>query len=366
MKPDRSNYEMWLIDWLDGTLDKVQTGQLLSFLDENPDLKEEADSLVLTHLSPLNDTSVKINVPVKKASDLPFSQVEYLSIAFLEKDLSDNQVAELQENIIANPENKKLFESIQKIRLIPLHNIYKNKKDLKRLTPIEKVIKLSVIGLSAAASVALLILSYIFVPKQLSDKKSGIAQIITADPGKVQPFVVKTLIIKTFQEDENSKSELMEPSITSIAKNETSFITEKKVKMTISDMSVQAIESVGDIIDQAPVYFKTGVNVDPPRSTLIASNNNFTAPLTYDDRNRLSKFIARTFREKLLNNGNTGDNPIKGFELAEAGVDGLNKLLGWNLSLVATIDEAGDLKSFSFSSRILKFNAPVKKVVAAQ
>jgi hypothetical protein len=366
MKPDRSNYEIWLIDWLDGALDKVQTGQLLSFLDENPDLKEEVESLALTHLSPLNDTSVKINVLVKKASDLPISQVEYLSIAFLEKDLSDNQVEELQENIIANPENKKLFESIQKIKLIPHHNIYKNKKDLKKLTSIEKVIKLSAIGLSAAASIALLILSYIFSPKQLSEKKSGIAQIITANPGKVQPFVVKTLIIKTFKEDKNLKSELMEPSIPGIAKNETSFITEKKVTMTISDMSVLAIDSVGDIIGQAPVYFKTGLNVDPPRSTLIASNNNFTSPLTYDDRNRLSKFIARTFREKLLNNGNIGDDPIKGYELVEAGVDGLNKLLGWNLSLVATNDESGDLKSFYFSSRFLKFNAPVKNVVAPQ
>ena len=41
MKIDRSNYEIWLIDWLDGNLSDLQAEKLLLFLDENPDLKED-------------------------------------------------------------------------------------------------------------------------------------------------------------------------------------------------------------------------------------------------------------------------------------------------------------------------------------
>ena len=56
---DRSNYEIWLIDWLDGNLDEARTKQLLAFLDENPDLKEEADSLKLSRIFPDNIKPVK-------------------------------------------------------------------------------------------------------------------------------------------------------------------------------------------------------------------------------------------------------------------------------------------------------------------
>ena len=45
MKIDRSNYEIWFIDWLDGNLNSLQIEQLKLFLDQNPDLKEEFNDL---------------------------------------------------------------------------------------------------------------------------------------------------------------------------------------------------------------------------------------------------------------------------------------------------------------------------------
>ncbi len=55
------------------------------------------------------------------------------------------------------------------------------------------------------------------------------------------------------------------------------------------------------------------------------------------------------------------DTPLKGYEIAEAGVSGLNKLLGWQMALDMKKDENGQPKSVSFSSGILKIQAPVKK-----
>jgi hypothetical protein len=54
------------------------------------------------------------------------------------------------------------------------------------------------------------------------------------------------------------------------------------------------------------------------------------------------------------------DSPLKGYEFAEAGVSGLNKLLGWEMALDKNNDNNGELKSIYFSSKILKFKAPVK------
>ncbi len=45
MQIDRSNYEIWIIDWLDGNLNSSQVGQLNLFLDQNQDLREEFNDL---------------------------------------------------------------------------------------------------------------------------------------------------------------------------------------------------------------------------------------------------------------------------------------------------------------------------------
>ncbi len=94
----------------------------------------------------------------------------------------------------------------------------------------------------------------------------------------------------------------------------------------------------------------------------MASNIAVREPLYYDsERSRLRRFIASTFRERILKDKEYNDTPLQPYEIAEAGIDGLNKLLGWEMALVRTSDEEGELKSFYFSSGVLKFNAPVKK-----
>ena len=55
------------------------------------------------------------------------------------------------------------------------------------------------------------------------------------------------------------------------------------------------------------------------------------------------------------------ESPLKAYELAKAGVSGLDKLLGWEMALDERKDANGLLKSVYFSSKILKFNTPIKK-----
>ena len=53
MEIDRSNYEIWLIDWIDGNLNSLQIDQLKLFLNENPDLREEFNDFNSMNLSSL-------------------------------------------------------------------------------------------------------------------------------------------------------------------------------------------------------------------------------------------------------------------------------------------------------------------------
>ena len=99
MKPDRLNYETWLIDWLDGTLTVQQTDVLMAFLNENPDIREEADSLMIARISPVNDAFAGKEKLLKSSAEITASQIEYLSASFLEGDLTPEQKDDLLQNI---------------------------------------------------------------------------------------------------------------------------------------------------------------------------------------------------------------------------------------------------------------------------
>jgi len=80
-----------------------------------------------------------------------------------------------------------------------------------------------------------------------------------------------------------------------------------------------------------------------------------------DERSKAGQFIAKFFHEKIMKDTTAVNRPVESYEIAVAGITGLNKLLGWEMSLQKNADENGDVKSYYFSSRLLKFKSPVKK-----
>ena len=99
----------------------------------------------------------------------------------------------------------------------------------------------------------------------------------------------------------------------------------------------------------------------PSNNRLVACNFPSVITEEEEDRSSIGRFIARNFREKLLREETPPDTPLKGFEIAAAGVAGINKIFGWEMELDEKKTEAGETKSVYFSSRIIKFNAPVKR-----
>jgi len=105
MQIDRSNYEIWLIDWIDGNLSELQVEQLQLFLRENPDIKEEFNELTTLRLLPVEKSFPHKNQLKKTTADISGSQFEYLCLAFLENDLSANQQTELKESLEQDQED---------------------------------------------------------------------------------------------------------------------------------------------------------------------------------------------------------------------------------------------------------------------
>lgn len=365
MEPDRSNYEIWLIDWIEGRLSDQEADLLRSFLDKNPDLKKEAESLSLPELSPSPGHFSGKNSLKRSPSDLDRSQIEYLSVAWLENDLTDEQAEELKESLDHNPENKVLFDSMQRIKLSPSGSHYKYKSRLKKMSATGNVMRFLMVGLATAASVALLISSILFIPRFFRDTSISNINNIVPDTHNIQPFIVSSAIIKKPSElsdkaspEINKRSASTRNIIPSSAENvqinqpgEDSLTSEEKFLIT----RITYIPEINDI----------ALNVISSHSSLIASAITIEEINNDEERSRLGKFIARTLRQRVLKDQVTDDTPLKGYEIAEVGIEGLNRLFGWDMSLVRTNDDNGDLKSYYFSSKVLKFNAPVKKAIPA-
>lgn len=344
MKPDRSNYEIWFIDWLDGNLDSNQIEELNIFLDKNPDLREEFRELspvVIEH----SDSQYKNKKSLMRSpADISESQFEYLSVAFLENDLTTEQKTDLIEITELDADKKRSFELIQKTRISPVSLIYAHKSKLLRRTPSQIVIRLSIIGLSAAAVSTFIITTFLNSPREISDSINNTASILI--PEKIIQIPV-----------EREKEVRLIPVI-----KEQADIIKTELAVGIPNDSVENSIIVKDNgINKINFSSDLVLSESIASNTLMASGITFSVPEEDDGRSNVSRFISKTFREKILREKAAPDSPLKGYEIAEAGVTGLNKLLGWEMALDKNNDENGELSSVYFSSKLLKFNTPVKK-----
>jgi hypothetical protein len=361
MNIDRSNYEIWLIDWLDGKLNEIQDVQLLCFLKENPDLKEEFDELATFRLNPSGKSFSAKDRLKKTPAALSDSQFEYLSVAYLENDLSSEQQTDLKESIKQDSEKKLSFELIQKMKLSPVSLSYKYKHRLIRRTVVQNVIRLSIIGLSAAAITTLAIISYTTKPKLLQLKYDKTSQTIIVEKS------IKNQVVEPIPGGIKAERNIILPEkqnkrLSAVSENGPSSKSTNNLNPPIQNDSVPSSANLPrTFLNKIPVSKEIGLRKETIPNTLIALNYP-TAVSDYDDgRSKLSKFIAKTFRERILHEKKAKDSPLKVYEIAEASVSGLDKLLGWEMALNEKKDINGDIKSVYFSSKILKFNAPVKK-----
>jgi hypothetical protein len=345
---DRSNYELWLIDWIDGNLNNQQIEELLAFLNCNPDIQEEFEELTSVILKPLETKFLKKESLKKSFRELSESQFEYLSIAFLENDISPDQRSELEEIIEKDPEKLRIFDLIQKTKLIAPDILYSHKHQLIRQPLRQKVIRWSLIGLSAAATIAIVILSFLAIQHPLTDN-DGIGKLSDLDTTfntSAKPIFSITKTIPVFRRDGKS-------SVSTIKTIETI----KPDSITNELVLISKFDSPGKIL---PPPLSEQIALALPNILISQTSPQIFTPIE-DEISNVGRFIARVFREKILKENTIKTSPLEAFEIAEAGVTGLNKLFGWEMALNKNIDEDGKPGSVYFSSRLLKFNTPAKK-----
>lgn len=358
MKPDRFNYEIWFTDLIDGQLDDQQVKELDLFLKENPDLKVELEAMSVVNIKPHTEVFQLKESIRKSIGDYSQEQFEQLCIAFHENDLSEDQVSELKESVNNDLHKMAIMQMTGKLKLIPPEVVYSHKSRLKRLSAGQKILRLTALGMSAAASVAILVL--LLIPNPAGQDEAGlvIPQRSSDDTLFIRrpaPVIAHGIITAESVRMLSSRSNLPEKE------SQVPEAREDDQKIYENPGSI-FLYSEFDALPSVPVQFPEGlIRENPYAGNSLRGFKTKTLPFFDDGRSNVERFMARFFHEKIMKDPDSGDSPVGSFELAEAGITGLNKLFGWELALNKNPDDNGDPKSYYFSSKLLKFNAPVKK-----
>lgn len=151
---NRNNYEIFFLDYLDGTLSEKEIDCFLDFVRKNPDLQQELEDLDKFKLP---EQTIRFDAKKKlyrKKEELPAEN--YTAIAYLEGDLNQAESAEFLHLLKFQPEQEKELELLAKTRLVADQTIvFPNKKALYKRTLQRKLLYYS----SAAAAVLLISLA---------------------------------------------------------------------------------------------------------------------------------------------------------------------------------------------------------------
>lgn len=358
MNIDRSNYEIWLIDLLEGNLSAKEAEEVTRFIEMNPDIREEFDDLKSPSPELRSDVFKNKKAIRKSVTDIHESQFELLCAAYLENDLQPESKAELLEMVNSAPEKKRTFALMNRTRLMPLPIVFKHKNLLIRTTPLQRFYRLAAIGLSSAAAIALFVIIFPGTLHILKNNAGNSAQIYPDYPDlKTQFFEIRSgSPIRVYNHGILQKEKSSVPVkiyISELSPPDTSQTNTAEI--STPDIPVSAVSAV-------MVNLKADLVLpESYPSSLVPSNITYTIKPDFDHMSNVERFVTKLFREKILRKDVAAETPLKGYEIAEAGVAGLNLLFGWEMALNEKNDENGELTSVSFSSKILKFNAPVKK-----
>lgn len=121
-KINRQNYEVFIVDYLDGNLGPVESAELLLFLELNPDIKKEMEGLsgAIPDQEPMPEYPFK--EALKPAYDTDAVHITgenntYYFIAYHEGDLSETGMQNVNEYLSKNPEFLSAFEAFRMSRL---------------------------------------------------------------------------------------------------------------------------------------------------------------------------------------------------------------------------------------------------------
>jgi hypothetical protein len=354
MKTDRPDFDKWLSDFAEGKLSEKETGEVLRFIEENPGFADADFSLKIT---PYDDIVFSLKEDLKKSSsELTPSQFDQYAIAWLENDLDQDSRSELTGIMAANPGMKRNFDLILKTRLSPLPAIFKGKKALHKGNRFRVT---AVFAIPLATSVAAAVLMIMLFPFMFRNH--------TGSETPMVPLAKQELILAP-DSIELIPGPILKSTAGSLKQsgvNKHGIASGIPLPVAVPDSVTNLKKTLPDqdaIIPARPVPPSAILAMGKiPPAALAENRIDYPPEEEYAGMSTIEKFITRILRIKVLREDGRNTKPLSGYELARAGVTGINKLFGWEMALNEVSSGNGETSSINFKSKILNFSKPAKK-----
>ncbi|MFA5814780.1 MAG: hypothetical protein WC865_04080 [Bacteroidales bacterium] len=343
----RNNYEIWFLDYLDGQLSNQQLETLLDFLEQNPDLKEELRGVSGVSLAAGMESLDQKYLLLKSPADIPgISAIDQLCIARMENDLPEEEARMFDLRLNEDTGLGEKYAAFQLTRLNPADSvIYPYKKELLRKTRI-----LSPWIITAISSAAVILLAWFLWPDPPEPVSPGLAKIEKPATDNRQPATGnRQLATRNLQPATGNR----QPTTTNPL----------NVKPVSAESSPRDFVPMNSLSRKSAV---AGPRIPDPQSTKLLFASSYPSamnnPVTAEDALTLPQYALQLFREKILGQDRkkVRETRFSLWEVAGAGVNGINSLAGTDMKLNRAYDSNGDIVAVSFSSRLIDVESPIK------
>ena len=178
MEINRQNYEMYLLDYIEGHLPENMVPAMIAFLKNNPDIENEAGALLENVFAPEfvkfdNKNTLKKTL----GSDIPgISKFEQLSVACVEKEISKEEQAYLNILIDKDLQKKKEHQLIQKTKILAdLSVVFEHKNRLKHSAAVIRLLSNRTYWAVAASIAVLFTLGILLMQNQKTEYGKAIS-----------------------------------------------------------------------------------------------------------------------------------------------------------------------------------------------
>ena len=359
MEINRDNFEAYLLDQLEGKLSAGLKEELRQFLALNPDCAvefepDEAGVLPRDQLEFPDKESLRKEFPDSRTS-LTFNNFDLFSIARMEGDLSEAQVTAHSLMTEDHPAMQSEWQRWQQTRLSSSDILFPGKAGLKKKVPVSRSIRWLAV-LSTAAAIAL-------------------AVILLTNRERVGPVTASEELFHLPVIEENEVGVPVSPPLRDqLYTPLTGAGSEGQIHLTeSSEMNTHMESEAQAAISPESEAAWDALSARPLRAALAA--NSIPAPLNQGvyDRIRplqlpvtpvhmsgvsLSRLAELDLQEVVEIYAEEKDFSL--WSIANAGIKGINRITGSDISLFAARDEEGDISGFKFKSKRLNITSPIQ------
>ena len=350
MRINRTNYEVFFLDYFEGNLAPDLVEELMAFLEAEPELKAEFDEFEMVSLQGTDQLAFEGKASLRRG-EVTTHNYEWYFAAFAENDLKPEELAAVESFVASNPQMQRELQLMLKTRLQPNENIvFPGREGLKR----QKIVPLygKILRYGAAAAVILFMATVFFVrtPRYDTPEFAG----LTVSPEQPQPITANRA----------------EPAVTAVADPgpEIRVQPEATASVAPSDQSAQPVQTSYALAGLQPTLPATRLHARPARG--VAAQPVPEAKLEQRSefaywhlRNREGEYAEETETQavslfqlaydgiqrnlpediKRVEKQIAENRPFSLFGLAGASVVGLNNLLGSPVNVESERNEEGRL-----------------------